>query len=73
MADKTIVIVDDTAANIAAALAILKDQYRIRVATLLVRRSRSLPQAAQGEGVRRLPRRSDSASWREAGQGCTGR
>jgi len=33
MADKTILIVDDTPANIAAALAILKDQYRTRVAT----------------------------------------
>jgi adenylate cyclase len=33
MPDKTILIVDDTPANIAAALAILKDQYRTRVAT----------------------------------------
>src|SRR6516162_5442474 len=33
MADKTILIVDDTPANIAAALAILKDQYRTKVAT----------------------------------------
>jgi len=33
MPDKTILIVDDTPANIAAALAILKDQYRIKVAT----------------------------------------
>ena len=33
MHDKTILIVDDTPANIAAALAILKDQYRTRVAT----------------------------------------
>jgi adenylate cyclase len=33
MPDKTILIVDDTPANIAPALAILKDQYRTRVAT----------------------------------------
>jgi adenylate cyclase len=33
MPDKTILIVDDTPANIAAALAILKDQYRTKVAT----------------------------------------
>ena len=33
MADKTILIVDDTPANIAAALAILKDHYRTKVAT----------------------------------------
>jgi len=33
MPDKTILIVDDTPANIAAALAILKNQYRTRVAT----------------------------------------
>jgi len=33
MADKTILIVDDTPANIAAALSILKDQYRTKVAT----------------------------------------
>lgn len=33
MPDKTILIVDDTPANIAAALSILKDQYRTRVAT----------------------------------------
>jgi CheY-like chemotaxis protein len=33
MPDKTILIVDDRPANIAAALAILKDQYRTRVAT----------------------------------------
>jgi len=33
MTDKTILIVDDTPANIAAALAILKDQYRTKVAT----------------------------------------
>jgi CheY-like chemotaxis protein len=33
MPDKTILIVDDTPANIAAALAIRKDQYRTRVAT----------------------------------------
>src|SRR5580658_4714643 len=33
MPDKPILIVDDTPANIAAALAILKDQYRTRVAT----------------------------------------
>jgi hypothetical protein len=43
MPDKTILIVDDTPANIAAALAILKDQYRTRVAMLLARRSRFLP------------------------------
>ena len=33
MPEKTILIVDDTPANIAAALSILKDQYRTRVAT----------------------------------------
>ena len=33
MPDKTILIVDDTPANIAAALIILKDQYRTKVAT----------------------------------------
>jgi class 3 adenylate cyclase/AmiR/NasT family two-component response regulator len=33
MPDRTILIVDDTPANIAAALSILKDQYRTKVAT----------------------------------------
>ena len=42
MAEKTILIVDDTPANIAAALAILKDHYRTRVATSAPRRSNTL-------------------------------
>lgn len=46
MADKTILIVDDTPANIAAALAILKDQYHTRVATS---GKRALEQAGAAE------------------------
>jgi adenylate cyclase len=44
--DKTILIVDDTPANIAAALAILKDHYRTRVAT---NGARALEQARAGD------------------------
>jgi CheY-like chemotaxis protein len=46
MPDKTILIVDDTPANIAAALSILTDQYRTRVATS---GARALEQAGASE------------------------
>ena len=46
MPDKTILIVDDTPTNIAAALSILKDQYRTRVATS---GARALEQAGASE------------------------
>lgn len=46
MPDKTILIVDDTPANITAALSILKDKYRTRVATS---GARALEQAGASE------------------------
>ena len=46
MPDKTILIVDDTPANITAALSILKDKYRTRVAT---GGARALEQASASE------------------------
>jgi hypothetical protein len=57
--------VEDALAEIAAALAILKDQYRTKVAMLLARRSHSLA-GKRRKGVWGLPQRPDavlSGSW----------